>query len=147
LWPARRTGSRRSSHVVHDTAPIPEEKFILHGASLFCSERGQRKIMERMREEKVGGSWLLFEHLPVPKPPQCLSTRTKTAYSLFRDSLVLVNWRDAGGIFACPDTDSFSARCQNREGQSPLATHTAAFVHVLFCLLRVLLFALGRVLT
>jgi len=23
LWPARRTRSRRSSHVVHDTAPIP----------------------------------------------------------------------------------------------------------------------------
>ena len=41
---------------------------------------------------------------------------------------------DAGGIFACPDTDSFSARCQNREGHSPLAIHTAAFVHVLVLL-------------
>jgi hypothetical protein len=38
------------------------------------------------------------------------------------------------GIFACPDTDSFSARCQNREGHSPLAIHTAAFVHVLVLL-------------
>ena len=41
---------------------------------------------------------------------------------------------DAGGIFTCPDTDSFSARCQNREGHSPLAMHTAAFVHVLVLL-------------
>jgi hypothetical protein len=36
---------------------------------------------------------------------------------------------DAGGIFACPDTDSFSARSQNREGHSPRAINTAAFVH------------------
>jgi hypothetical protein len=48
--------------------------------------------------------------------------------------LTLMTWWDAGGIFACPDTDSFSARCQNREGQSPLAIHTAAFVHVLVLL-------------
>jgi hypothetical protein len=41
---------------------------------------------------------------------------------------------DAGGIFACPDTDSFSARCENREGHSPLAINTAAFVHVLVLL-------------
>ena len=40
-------------------------------------------------------------------------------------------WWDVGGIFACPDTDSFSARCQNREGHSPLAINTAVFVHVL----------------
>ena len=39
-----------------------------------------------------------------------------------------------GWHFACPDTDSFSARCQNREGHSPLAIHTAAFVHVLVLL-------------
>jgi hypothetical protein len=44
------------------------------------------------------------------------------------------DWWDAGGIFACPDTDSFTARCQNREGHSPLAMHTAAFVHVLVLL-------------
>jgi len=47
---------------------------------------------------------------------------------------VAETWWDAGGIFACPDTDSFSARCQNREGHSPLAIHTAAFVHVLVLL-------------
>jgi hypothetical protein len=47
---------------------------------------------------------------------------------------VTETWWDAGGIFACPDTDSFSARCQNREGHSPLAIHTAAFVHVLVLL-------------
>ena len=41
---------------------------------------------------------------------------------------------DAGGIFACPDTDSFSARSQKREGHSPLAIHTAAFAHVLVLL-------------
>ena len=39
-------------------------------------------------------------------------------------------WWDAGGIFACPDTD----RCQNREEHSPLAIHTAAFVHALVLL-------------
>jgi hypothetical protein len=33
-----------------------------------------------------------------------------------------------------PDTDSFSARCQNREGHSPLVIQTAAFVHVLVLL-------------
>jgi hypothetical protein len=39
-----------------------------------------------------------------------------------------------GRHFACPDTDSFSARCQNREEHSPLAIHTAAFVHFLVLL-------------
>jgi hypothetical protein len=43
-------------------------------------------------------------------------------------------WWDAGGIFACPDTDSFSARCLNGEERSPLAIHTAAFVLVLVLL-------------
>jgi hypothetical protein len=43
-------------------------------------------------------------------------------------------WWDMGGIFACPDTDSLSARCQNREGHSPLAINTAAFVHALVLL-------------
>jgi hypothetical protein len=47
---------------------------------------------------------------------------------------VVETWWDAGGIFACPDTGAFSARCQNREGQSPLAIHTAAFLHVLVLL-------------
>ena len=47
---------------------------------------------------------------------------------------VAETWWDAGGIFACPDTDSFYARCQKREGHSPLAIHTAAFVHVLVLL-------------
>jgi hypothetical protein len=41
---------------------------------------------------------------------------------------------DAGGIFACPDTDSFSDRCQNREEDFPLAILTAEFVHVLVLL-------------
>jgi hypothetical protein len=47
---------------------------------------------------------------------------------------VAETWWDAGGIFACPDTDSFSARCQNREGHSPLAMHTAECVPVLVLL-------------
>ena len=47
---------------------------------------------------------------------------------------VAETWWDAGGIFACPDTDSFSARYQNREKHSPLAIHTAAVVHVLVLL-------------
>jgi hypothetical protein len=47
---------------------------------------------------------------------------------------VAETWWDAGGIFACPDADSFSARCQNRERYSPLAINTAAFVHVLVLL-------------
>ena len=33
-----------------------------------------------------------------------------------------------------PDTDPFSAQCQNREEHPPLAIHTAAFVHVLVLL-------------
>jgi hypothetical protein len=47
---------------------------------------------------------------------------------------VAETWWDAGGIFACPDIDSFSARCQNREGLSPLTIHSAEFVHVLVLL-------------
>ena len=43
-------------------------------------------------------------------------------------------WWNAGGIFACPDTDSFPARCQNRIEHSPLAIHTADFVHILVLL-------------
>ena len=54
----------------------------------------------------------------------------------FGDSLsdVAETWWDAGGIFVGPDTDSFFARCQNREKHSPLAIHTAEFVHVLVLL-------------
>ena len=47
---------------------------------------------------------------------------------------VAETWWDAGGIFACPDTDSFFARCQNREGHSPLAINTAEFVQFLVVL-------------
>jgi hypothetical protein len=47
---------------------------------------------------------------------------------------VAETWWDAGGVFACPNTDSFSARCQNRKGHSQLAINTAAFVHVLVLL-------------
>ena len=47
---------------------------------------------------------------------------------------VTETWWDAGGIFAGPDTDSFSARCQNREEHSPLAIRTSVFVHVLVLL-------------
>ena len=54
-------------------------------------------------------------------------------------------WWDTGGIFAFPAAYSVSAWCRNREEHSPLAIHTAEFVHALVCLLRVLLFALGRV--
>ena len=43
-------------------------------------------------------------------------------------------WWDADGIFACPDTDPFSARCQNRKGHSPLAIHSAVCVHALVLL-------------
>ena len=65
-----------------------------------------------------------------------------------RRRYLFVAWWDAGGIFACPDTDSFSARCQNQEGHCPLAVHTALYLCMsLFCLLRVWLFAMGRVLT
>jgi hypothetical protein len=57
---------------------------------------------------------------------------------------VTETWWDAGGIFACPDTDSFSARCQNREEHSPLALHTAAFVHVLVLLAAVSALCSGK---
>jgi hypothetical protein len=63
-----------------------------------------------------------------------------------RLSDVAETWWDAGGNLACPDTDPFSARCQNREGHSPLAIHIAEFCMPLLCLLRVWLFAMGRVL-
>jgi hypothetical protein len=48
-----------------------------------------------------------------------------------------------GGIFACSDTDSLSTRCQNREEHSPLAIHTAEFVHVLALLAAGLGFCYG----
>ena len=64
---------------------------------------------------------------------------------------VAETWWDAGGIFACPDTDPFSARFQNREQDreelSPLAIHTAVFVHVLVLLAAGFSLSLGRVLT
>ena len=64
---------------------------------------------------------------------------------------VAETWWDAGGIFACPETDPFSARCQNREldreEHSPLAIHTAVFVHVLVLLAAGFSLSLGRVLT
>jgi hypothetical protein len=47
---------------------------------------------------------------------------------------VAETWWDAVGIFACPETDSLSARCQTREEHSPLAIHTAEFLHVLVLL-------------
>ena len=58
---------------------------------------------------------------------------------------VAETWWDAGGIFACSDTDPISARCQNREGHSPLAIHTAAFVHVLVLLAPGLAFCFGEI--
>ena len=39
-----------------------------------------------------------------------------------------------GWYFACPDIDPFSVRCQNREGHSPLAIHSAVCVHALVLL-------------
>jgi hypothetical protein len=60
---------------------------------------------------------------------------------------VAETWWDAGGIFACLDTDSFSARCQNREEHSTLAIHTAEFVHVLVLLAAGLALCFGGVLT
>jgi hypothetical protein len=42
LWPARRTRSRRSSHVVHDTAPIPG--IIIPGARGKDLHPAKRKI-------------------------------------------------------------------------------------------------------
>jgi hypothetical protein len=47
-------------------------------------------------------------------------------------------------VVESPDTDSFSARCQNREGHSPLAIHTAAFVHVLVLLAAGFAFCFGK---
>ena len=62
-------------------------------------------------------------------------TRTIQAHTWIRSlSNAAETWSDSGGIFACPDTDSFSARCINREGHSPLAIYTAEFVHVLVLL-------------
>jgi hypothetical protein len=67
--------------------------------------------------------------------PESRSTRTWGWICWIRNlSGVAETWWDAGGICACPDTDSFSARYQNREGHSLLAIHTAAFLHVLVLL-------------
>jgi hypothetical protein len=69
-------------------------------------------------------------HIPEP-----CSTRTWGWICWIRSlSGVAETWWDAGGIFACPDTDSFSARCQNREEDYPLAIHTSEFVRVLVLL-------------
>ena len=57
---------------------------------------------------------------------------------------VAETWWDAGGVFACPDTDSFTARCQNREGHSPLAIHNAAFAHILVLLSAVFALCFGE---
>jgi hypothetical protein len=57
---------------------------------------------------------------------------------------VAETWWDAGGIFACPETDSPSARCQNREEHSPLAIHTSEFLHVLVVLAAGLAFCYGE---
>jgi hypothetical protein len=67
--------------------------------------------------------------------PESRSTRTWGWICWIRSlSDVAETFWDAGGIFACPDTDSFSARCQNREEHTPLAINTAAFVHALVLL-------------
>jgi hypothetical protein len=52
---------------------------------------------------------------------------------------------DAGEIFACPDTELFSARCQNREERFPLAIHTAKFVHALVLLAAGLALCYGEI--
>jgi hypothetical protein len=67
--------------------------------------------------------------------PESRSTRTWGWICWIRSlSGVAETWWDAGGIFACPDTNLFSARCQNQEEHSPLAIHTAAFLHSLVLL-------------
>jgi hypothetical protein len=67
--------------------------------------------------------------------PESRSTRTWGWICWIRSlSDVTETWWDVGGVFAGPDTDSFSARCQNREEYSPLAIHNAAFVHALVLL-------------
>ena len=66
--------------------------------------------------------------------PEVVSDLPYDFKKILESSDVAETWWDAGGIFACPDTDSFSARCRNREGHSPLAIHTSAFVHVLVLL-------------
>ena len=67
--------------------------------------------------------------------PESRSTRTWVLICWIRSlSDVAETWWDASGIFACPDTDSFSARCRNREKHSPLAMRTAIFAHALVLL-------------
>jgi hypothetical protein len=65
---------------------------------------------------------------------KCMAAKFEAFGWIRSSSDVAETWWDAGGNFACPDTDSFSARSQNREGHAPLAIHTAAFVHVLVLL-------------
>jgi hypothetical protein len=63
---------------------------------------------------------------------------------MIRLSGVAETWWDVNGTSACPDTDSFSARCQKREEHSPLAIHTAAFVHALVLLAAGLVLCYGE---
>jgi|AntAceMinimDraft_5_1070358.scaffolds.fasta_scaffold07592_6 hypothetical protein len=72
--------------------------------------------------------------LTVPAVLPYLAAPAEPCAAIPAASGVAETWWDAGGIFACPDTDSFSARCQNREGHSPLAINTAACVHALVLL-------------
>ena len=53
------------------------------------------------------------------------STRTWGWICCIRSlSGVAETWWDASGIFACPDTDSFSARCQTKSGGALPARYT-----------------------
>ena len=89
-----------------------------------------------------------LRHLFIDDVEERIATRTWGWICWMRSlSDVAETWWDAGGIFACPDTDSFSARCQNREGHSRSQYKQLNLRMSLFCLLRVWLFALGRVLT
>ena len=60
LWPARRTRSRRSSHVVHDTAPIP--------GTIVPGARGKdlhpRSPCQRVVEGVVHQWWCAFKSKP-----------------------------------------------------------------------------------
>jgi hypothetical protein len=48
-------------------------------------------------------------------------------------------------IFACPDTDSFSARFQNRKEHTTIAIHTTVFLSFVFMLFAGLALCYGEI--
>jgi hypothetical protein len=130
-----------ANYNIHDNFIIDAIPRMYGGGGIDCRDPENIDVLkDRFTSTAIICKYIWF--------PLTLDIGAPTLWDHIRSlSDVAETWWDAGGIFACPDTDSFSARCQNREGHSPLAIHTAAFVHVLVLLAAGFALALGRVIT